>query len=131
MKAIHISMLLATAVSAETLADFRWEKRLLVVTRSTPAIQKMLAAEKAGLAERDLEVFVLDGPGRPPGAALAKQLREKLKPRKDVPEVLLLGKDGQTTLRWKAADFTPAALYASIDAMPMRQREMKERGVGN
>jgi hypothetical protein len=50
-----------------------------------------------------------------------------LKLRDGVAEVLLLGKDGQTTVRWKAAEFTVEALFARIDAMPMRRAEMRER----
>jgi hypothetical protein len=48
-----------------------------------------------------------------------------LKIRDGVAEVLLLGKDGQTILRWTADEFTITALFAKIDAMPMRKAEMQ------
>ncbi len=35
--------------------------------------------------------------------------------------------DPETTLKWPLEDFTFTKLFGSIDAMPMRQREMKER----
>ncbi len=124
MKLFFLSALLTTVtMAAETLEDFRWKKRLLVVTGEGADTRDKLATSKPGLAERNIQIFFLSDPGTDP--ALAKQLRERLKIRPGVEEVLLLGKDGRTTLRWKAADFTTADLFAKIDAMPMRKSEMR------
>lgn len=115
------------AVSAQALEDYQWKKRILVVSHGNKETAAALAAATAGLVERDVEVFVLCGPlgnGKVPEAALALQLRERLKIQPDGPEVVLLGKDGRTTVRWEIGKFTVAALFASIDAMPMRRREM-------
>lgn len=114
-------------ISAETLDDFRWKHRLLVVTGGPAAMRVQLVREAAGLTGRDVKIFILDEPEKAPGKALAAELRERLKFRDGVAEVLLLGKDGQTTVRWKAAEFTVEALFARIDAMPMRKAEMRER----
>jgi hypothetical protein len=120
-------MLTASGITAETLNDFRWKQRLLVVTGGPAALRTELVKQEAGLIERDVRVFILNDPAKAPDKALAAELRDRLKIRDGVVEVLLLGKDGQTTLRWKADGFTIAALFAKIDAMPMRKAEMQER----
>lgn len=130
MKILATLGFLTMTAAAQTLEDFQWKKRLLVVTESNDALSSKLVAEQVGLAERDIELFILKGPeapGKLPGAALDQALRKHMKIRAGVAEVLLLGKDGRTTLRWKAADFTIASLFAKIDAMPMRAREMQGR----
>ena len=130
MKIAIIALLLATgAVAGPSLGDFRWKKRLLVVTADSAVTREKLEAARRDLAERDVEIFLLDEPGLDP--RLADELRVRLKVRADTPEVLLLGKDGRTSLRWKAAQFTVASLISKIDAMPMRQAEMRERKSGD
>ena len=120
-------LLTASGIAAEALNDFRWKERLLVVTGGPAALRTELGKQEAGLIERDVRVFILDDPAKAPNKALAAELRERLKIRDGVAEVLLLGKDGRTTLRWRADEFTIAALFAKIDAMPMRKAEMQER----
>jgi hypothetical protein len=120
-------LLTVSGIAAEALDDFRWKQRLLVVTGGPAALRTELDKQEAGLIERDVRVFILDEPARAPDKTLATELRDRLKIREGVAEVLLLGKDGQTTLRWKADEFTVAALFAKIDAMPMRKAEMRER----
>jgi hypothetical protein len=130
VKILAILGILTMTVAAQTLDGFQWKKRLLVVTESNDALSRKLVAERGGLAERDIELFILKGPAAPgklPGAALGQALRKRLEVRDGVAEVLLLGKDGRTTLRWKTADFTLASLFAKIDAMPMRIRETRDR----
>lgn len=130
MKILATLGFLTMTAAAQTLDDFQWKMRLLVVTESNDALSRKLVAERAGLAERDIELFILKGPaapGRLPGAALGRALRKRLEARDGVAEVLLLGKDGRTTLRWKVGDFTLASLFAKIDAMPLRSREMRDR----
>lgn len=120
-------LLSAPWLAAATLDDFRWKQRLLVVSGGPPTVRMELANQEAGLIERDVRIFILDEPGKAPGKALSAELRRRLKIRDGVAEVLLLGKDGQTTLRWKADEFTVAALFAKIDAMPMRRAEMRDQ----
>lgn len=119
---------LACATAADSLKDFRWKKRLLVVTESSPALNTQLVGAKEGLAERDVEVFILrgvQGAWRTPPPALSKELEQRLKLDAQRAEIGLLGKDGMTTVRWTVEEFTTDALFAAIDAMPMRQKEMK------
>jgi hypothetical protein len=120
-------LLTASGITAETLDDFLWKQRLLIVTGGLATMRTELAKQEAGLIERDVRIFILNEPGKAPGKALAAELSDRLKIRDGVAEVLLLGKDGKTTLRWKADEFTVAALFAKIDAMPMRRAEMRER----
>jgi hypothetical protein len=90
---------------------------------------KLLETEEAALEERDLKVFILSGSGENEYAAkpeLAAEFKARLKPPEDKPTVYLIGKDGRTTLEWPLSEFTFAKLYASIDAMPMRKREMRD-----
>ncbi|MEX1114349.1 MAG: DUF4174 domain-containing protein [Akkermansiaceae bacterium] len=130
MKILTILAFLTMTVAAQTLDDFQGKMRLLVVTESNDALSRKLVAEQAGLADRDIEIFVLKGPAAPgkyPGATLGQALRKRMNVRDGVAEVLLLGKDGRTTLRWSVGDFSIASLFAKIDAMPMRIREMQDR----
>ena len=124
MKILVLSALLTTVTQAAgTLEDFLWKMRLLVVTGDAAVTRDQLAAAGPGLAERDIRIFFLSESGI--DLALARQLRERLKVRPGIEEVLLLGKDGRTTLRWKGGEFTIADLFAKIDAMPMRKSEMR------
>ncbi|MCW1917096.1 DUF4174 domain-containing protein [Luteolibacter sp. GHJ8] len=130
MKAVPILILgLTSTIFASSLEDFRWKKRILVVTQSDESIGKQLREGKAGLAERDVEIFVLQGEagiGKVPDKELATQLRERFRPEKGKPEIILIGKDGKTVLRWEADKFTPSDLFAKVDAMPMRKDEMRK-----
>ncbi len=125
--AFLLVLCLSLPTLADTISEFRWKKRLLVITEGDKRLAADLIGSKAGLAERDLEVFVLSGPigcGKIPSALLGDELRKHLGIQNEFPEVILLGKDGHTILRWKAANFTMGKLFESVDAMPMRKREM-------
>lgn len=114
---------------ASTVDDFRWKKRLLVVTGTDADVERKLAKEEEGLQQRDIVIFFLEetrGHHQQPDAKLVHELIKRLKIKEGVAEVVLLGKDGQTTLRWKAEEFSTKALFQKIDVMPMRRREMKD-----
>lgn len=123
-------ILSATALFAQdSIEDFHWKNRLLVFSEMNEATLSKLAAENADLSERDLKVFILNGAGQkahPANERLANNFLDRLAPTDGEPTAYLIGKDGRTTLKWKLADFTFAKLYAAIDAMPMRRREMGE-----
>jgi hypothetical protein len=119
------------AFAQDSIEDFRWKNRLLVFSEGDQSTLTKLVAEKAELSERDLKVFILSGAGdkaHPSGEKLAKVFRERFESTEGEPMAYLIGKDGRTTLKWKLADFTFEKLYAAIDAMPMRRREMREGG---
>lgn len=132
MKAILATIFFTCSMaSANTeISDFQWKNRLLIISGTTDALVKQIDAEKAGLSERDLRVFILSGSGKsdyPLDAGLAAEFEKRLSPNLEKPKIYLIGKDGRTTLEWSLEEFTFQKLYASIDIMPMRQREMREK----
>jgi hypothetical protein len=128
--------------------DYRWEHRLLFVfapSSNADALQEQTAAfadRAAGVRDRDLLLITAHGEGggtlrRAPGAdptPLTTAAVERLYDRFDVPpaafRVILVGKDG-TEKRRNAAPVTARSIFDTIDAMPMRQREMREDDGGS
>ena len=127
--------------------DHQWEHRLLFVfamsDTSEARTQQEAAFEghDAGVRDRDLLVLTVTGPDRgtqrgAPGAdpqPLTDAAVRRLHDRFDVSEaafrVILVGKDG-TEKRRDAEPITARSLFDTIDAMPMRQREMREQDDG-
>src|SRR3954469_3478918 len=117
-----------SAVSQDDpLARYRWKARVLVVLAADPespalAEQKrQIESMKGGAGERDL---VLVQP--PAGSAQAKALRTRLTLGAEPFQAVLVDKDGGAKLR-AAKPITARELTATIDAMPMRQDEMRQR----
>ncbi len=109
--------------------DFQWKNRLLVFVEGDEELVVDLKRERAGLAERQLRVFILSGDGAGEFAAderLEAEFKERLAIDGEELGVYLIGKDSRTTLSWAVGDFTFEKLYESIDAMPMRRREMEK-----
>lgn len=118
----------APASLAATLQAARWQRRVLLVYAPTPADadlrrqRQLLETARPALQARDVVVQEV----------IASQLsapdRRYLHDRLGVPAagfaVLLLGKDGGVKRR-ETAPLPPAALFSTIDAMPMRQQEMR------
>ncbi|MGR3370307.1 MAG: DUF4174 domain-containing protein [Sagittula sp.] len=115
------ALFLRLSPDREDLEAYRWSVRPVLVfapdsddAQYTEQIALLRAAE-AGLAERDIVVLTDTAPDE------KGRLRAAL--AVDGFEVLLVGKDGGVKLRQE----TPLSvddLFATIDAMPMRQREM-------
>jgi hypothetical protein len=117
------------------LNSLRDRQRLLIV--STPGgddpmfaeQEQMLAAQASGLAERDLIVVRLFnvGTSRIGDDALdpdtSATIRERFAIASGPFSVTLVGKDGTVKQRY-------AQLFATIDAMPMRQAEMRQQQAG-
>ncbi|MHC5826161.1 MAG: DUF4174 domain-containing protein, partial [Nostoc sp.] len=65
--------------------------------------------------------------GQPIDESSAAKLRNRFRVNKENFRVILVGKDGGV----KRSDTTPVkatAIFEQIDAMPMRQQEMQQRG---
>ena len=119
------------------LDDFRWKNRLIVISapssddRWLQEQQGLLAGQDEGIAERDLRLIVLfeQGPGRIDGSPLSEKSVKEVKTRFGISmetfSVLLIGKDGGVKLR-SSEPVSAERFYSLIDAMPMRQREMRE-----
>jgi hypothetical protein len=110
------------------LASLRWQQRIIVVDGRIPdAVDRLRAAQQA-IAGRDIVWFVVhrdrvqsNYPG-PVDDELGRQLQERYVSRPDA-SVFLIGKDGGLKVSDDRLDLSE--LFARIDAMPMRQREME------
>lgn len=126
------------AVQDVTLQEFRWKYRIIVL--SAPAASdetyrqqlEQLYAEDAGLIERDLRILslleagcsTLDG--HPVSDESAARIKRQLGVDTDSFSVRLIGKDGGVKVHERVV-LPPDWLFAVIDGMPMRQREMREQ----
>jgi hypothetical protein len=106
------------------LSQFVWEKRLIIVFADSPNDpnfgQQMenLRDRADDLIERDVVVLTDTDPGA------EGPLRQKLRPRGFM--LVLIGKDGGVALR-KPFPWDVRELSRTIDKMPMRQREIRDR----
>ena len=116
------------------LDTYKWKSRLLFLF--TPSAEdehykKQLEAlnkQEPGLRDRDLIVFRVVGDKAlqgttPLAAGSADNLREKLEVD-DTFTLILMGKDGGVKRR-EEKNVAVDELFAQIDSMPMRQREMQ------
>lgn len=121
------------------MADYQWQNRVLLVF-APDAEHGALAEQSANLSgmgadlgARDLVVWQLvDQEPAVVNGAIAPDLASQLfydhfSIGNGEFTVILLGKDGTEKLK-QAQPVTADGLFSLIDAMPMRQREMRERG---
>ncbi|MEO0401900.1 MAG: DUF4174 domain-containing protein [Pseudomonadota bacterium] len=106
------------------LSEFVWEKRPIIVFADSPndpnfGLQmEYLENRMSELADRDVVVLTDTDP------SANSALRLKLRPRGFM--LVLIGKDGGVKLR-KPFPWDVRELSRTIDKMPMRQREIRER----
>lgn len=104
--------------------DLRWIARPIIVfgeSEFDPQFQRqleLLIAEADRLAERDVIIIVDTDPDA------RSDLRTRFRPRSFM--LALVGKDGQIKLR-KPAPWDVRELSRSIDKMPLRQQEIRDR----
>ncbi|NWF54783.1 MAG: DUF4174 domain-containing protein [Syntrophaceae bacterium] len=120
------------------LNGYRWKNRLLIVfSPSTEdsnyqSLKKEMKAHRNGLRDRERLVFetLEKGESRFGNTVLKKEaidfLRQKFYAEQGSFLIILMGKDGEEKIRWQKMNLTE--IFAVMDGMPMRQREMKERG---
>ena len=130
----------ATSLKSNTMTSlngYKWKKRLLLVfaPKEDPAYQKQMQLfkqQQVGLNERDLLIvqLLVEGTSRidsqPIDSVLAAQIRERFEVEQQDFQVILVGKDG-TTKRRDRSLVPPEVIFGQIDAMPMRQQEMRSR----
>ncbi len=119
-------LLLAIALAASpTVAQMKWERRVLIVSASTAEDsalveqRRVLTGWKSSAVARDLTVVEIVGDTVRGASDPAASLRR----RYHLPTsftAILIGKDGGEKLR-SAKPFPAAALETTIDAMPMRK----------
>lgn len=136
-----LSALAMTAIAAaDGLSSVRWEYRPLLLFTPTPLDNRLsrqttiLANDDRGLIDRRLAVFVVERNrvvtlfGAPAPEANAKRLRLRFRVPDASFRVVLIGLDGGAKLT-SDAPVTAETLFSTIDAMPMRRRELRERAV--
>jgi hypothetical protein len=121
---------------AEPFERHAWEHRPVVVFAPSPESEtyeqqrEIFRSREEGLRDREIVVYHVftDGGVRGPDGrrtdAVGRALRERFQPEGRF-AVVLVGKD--TTEKLRTRDVLSAEkLFETIDAMPMRQREMRE-----
>lgn len=107
-----------------TLDDLVWTARPVVVFANSPNDPQfrqqveLLDERRQALADRDVMVILDTDPENP------SEVRRQLRPRGFM--LVLIGKDGKVHLR-KPAPWDVRELTRSIDKMPIRQQEIRDR----
>ncbi|MEH2266208.1 DUF4174 domain-containing protein [Nostoc sp.] len=128
----------AIKMSSFNLSSQKWKNRVLLVfapsvdNHSYQQQMQLLQAHNSNFADRDLilvQVLATESYANrePIDKSSAGKLRSRFGVEKENFRVILVGKDGGV----KRSDATPVkatAIFEEIDAMPMRQQEMQERG---
>jgi hypothetical protein len=118
---------MATHATTDTVSAVRLKNRMLVVVAPTPtnenfATQRRIFDEtSSGMLERDVILVEMIGED-----ASARTLRQRLGLVGNDFRALLVGKDGHIAMR-SEEPLTADTLFRTIDAMPMRQTEMRQR----
>jgi hypothetical protein len=128
----------SSAATEFSLRAQQWQYRVVLLfapSEQTPAYQQQMQEWQSAAEEtrdRDLKLVevIADGQSRADGQPIATASAEQLRSQFGVAAadcvVILIGKDG-TEKRREQAPIDPAVLFRTIDAMPMRQQEMKTR----
>ena len=120
------------------LMKYQWKNRLLLVF--TPSVdgpgylrlKEDLSRQEEEVMDRDLLVFYILESGEtklgnsPLSGSTGACLREKFSIKPGTFTVLLIGKDGGVKLR-RQGRVKLDEIFSLIDAMPMRQREMRDK----
>lgn len=125
--AMSLLIAMTVAAGADTLGAHRWKDRVVVLIAPNASDSQLreqraiLRAAATGLKERDIVILEAldDGPE-------ATALRRRFAAGQNVFRAVLVGKDGGAKL---ASDRPLSAqrLFGEIDAMPMRQQEIRGR----
>lgn len=120
---------------SDVLAGYKWQKRILLVfapdinNPEGAAQLKLLKQTQQDLTGRDLVLISVRGDeieSKIPGDITADDLRQQFQVKSTVFTLILIGKDGGE--KYRTTHLTkPAVIFNIIDAMPMRQSEMKRR----
>lgn len=121
-----------------SLDDFQWKNRLLIIytadQKSTQLDEQLaeITQIQNGYDERDLKVIILKNQkveiwnSNQNHQLDIEQIIKELNIDEDKPyQNLLIGKDGGVKLK-SNSPFSNEKLFRTIDAMPMRQREMRD-----
>ncbi|WKK74749.1 DUF4174 domain-containing protein [Marivirga salinae] len=128
----------STQAQITSLDDFRWKNRLLIIysaNQKSSLLEEQLAKisyKKEGYLDRDLKVIILKNQKveiwnstKNHNLQFNKIIKELNIDENKTYQNLLIGKDGGVKLR-SNSPISNEKLFKTIDAMPMRQREMKD-----
>jgi hypothetical protein len=124
--AVLLGAVMVTVSEASPLDEFHWKSRVLVVVASAgdsaaEAQRRIFASSAKGMSERQIVLAeALDDSER------SRQIRSRVSADGRQFQVFLVGKDGHTA----ASSDKPLSaedLFERVDAMPMRQDEMRRR----
>ncbi|AFZ32738.1 hypothetical protein Glo7428_4293 [Gloeocapsa sp. PCC 7428] len=129
--------LTATTPSMLNLQSYQWKNRLLLVSapsENTSEYQQQMqlfSNQTAEFADRDLLLIELfaNGTSRINGNTISSEDVTQIKQQFNIGNefsVILVGKDG-TAKRRETTPVEPTAIFQQIDAMPMRQQEMRSQ----
>jgi hypothetical protein len=125
-----------STTSAFAMQGYKWKNRPLLVFAPAPDSRKLtrqrrvFVGEAAGFRERDIVVVSIVGGqtwtwlGGGPGLT-ADQLRSRFGVGRREFRAILVGKDGGVKIS-SSEPLTKQRLFSTIDAMPMRQQEMRK-----
>lgn len=125
--AAALAALVVPAAATDPLAASRGRARVLLVfapTASDPSLAEQratFAGMREGARERDLVLVEAIG-----STEVTRPWRATFGVSSEAFAVVLIGKDGGAKLR-SATVLDPARLFQAIDAMPMRQEELRSR----
>lgn len=119
------------------LEDYEWDKRVLVIFEDEGAKQSwaqealVMVGDKY-FEERDMVVLRMGRDSVEPLVGEASETIDPARLRRELGvgdkafRAVLIGKDGDVKLR-SSSPICAATLFSTVDAMPMRQREIAER----
>lgn len=118
ISALFILMVFTMPVKAASLDDYVWKNRVLLVFNDAPLRKQsaIISDAQNGFKERDFVIINA-------GSDDADYARFNIDA--DAFTVILIGKDGGVKARWDAP-VQANDVFSIVDAMPMRQREMRE-----
>lgn len=122
----------AGAAAPNDLKTYRWLERVVLVFAGNAADPRLLAQRLAvqtlthAADDRDLVLVEVVGARAAPAPFDAAALRRRFHVSPAAFRVLLIGKDGVVMLD-QTSVLSAARLAKTIDAMPMRQEELKRR----
>ena len=128
MKIAILIFLLGHVAHGQGLDKYLWENRVVIIfntTQNNHEVQEQLKAFQRFSKEiEDREIIVLV-----PKKEAKSELLKKFALSNSFSGLILVGKDGGVKLRQKLV-VKPEVLFTLIDAMPMRQSEMRKKAKG-
>ena len=135
--AAALATLAVFATAAQSMANYRWKKRPLVVfaeSDGSPLLaeqRQIVSRNRSDLNKRDVVVVWVIGSSLstelgPPPSSNATSLRARYNVADGEFRAVLVGKDGREKLS-SSKPLAAEKLFATIDAMPMRRDEMRRR----